>query len=202
VKELVEFLCQELVDDPEAVVVQESFDERGPIYRVQVACGISAKVILVTLQKEQGLVTSRAPSEYALRAAMGMACPDTAPCDAAFAGLARDTNRYVGWLQYASALGHGAASYELVSHPGRATAVKYRPPRSRKWMAITYEQAMQMVAERMWATRERTFDENVMHTTGMAHLGGATLDDEENYLIKKLFTAGLGMVCLSNQARI
>lgn len=58
------------------------------IYRVQVACGISAKVILVTLQKEQGLVTSRAPSDWALRAAMGMGCPDTAPCSDAFAGLA------------------------------------------------------------------------------------------------------------------
>lgn len=58
------------------------------IYRTQVACGISAKVILVTLQKEQGLVTSRAPSDRALRAAMGMGCPDTAPCSDAFAGLA------------------------------------------------------------------------------------------------------------------
>ncbi len=58
------------------------------IYRVQVACGISAKVILVTLQKEQSLVTSRAPSDWALRAAMGMGCPDTAPCNDAFAGLA------------------------------------------------------------------------------------------------------------------
>ena len=42
----------------------------------------------------------------------------------------------------------------------------------------------------------------LMQTTGMAHLGGATLDNEENYLIKKLFCAGLGMVCISNQARI
>ena len=57
------------------------------IYRAQVACGISAKVILVTLQKEQGLVTSRAPGGWALRAAMGMGCPDTAACDDAFAGL-------------------------------------------------------------------------------------------------------------------
>ncbi|WP_396642833.1 hypothetical protein [Microbacterium sp.] len=57
------------------------------IYRAQVACGISAKVILVTLQKEQGLVTSRAPSDRNLRAAMGQACPDTAPCDPAFAGI-------------------------------------------------------------------------------------------------------------------
>jgi len=59
-----------------------------------------------------------------------------------------------------------------------------------------------MVADRVWQTRERTFRDDVLHTTGMAHLGGATLDDEENYLIKKLFSGGLGMVCISNQARI
>ncbi|WP_454129849.1 hypothetical protein [Microbacterium aurum] len=57
------------------------------IYRVQVACGISAKVILVTLQKEQGLTTSREPSDWNLKAAMGASCPDTAPCDPAFAGV-------------------------------------------------------------------------------------------------------------------
>ncbi|MGV8970508.1 MAG: hypothetical protein ACOH1J_08660, partial [Microbacteriaceae bacterium] len=57
------------------------------IFRTQVACGISAKVILVTLQKEQGLVLKKAPSDSALRWAMGMACPDTAPCNTAFAGL-------------------------------------------------------------------------------------------------------------------
>jgi formate dehydrogenase major subunit len=96
----------------------------------------------------------------------------------------------------------GAASYELVTHPGRATKVKYRAPRARAWREIDLDTATAMIAERMWETRARTFDERVMHTTGMAHLGGATLDDEENYLIKKLFTAGLGMVCLSNQARI
>jgi formate dehydrogenase major subunit len=66
---------------------------------------------------------------------------------------------------------------------------------------------MDMIAERVWESRERTFveqkdGENVMHTTAIAHLGGATLDNEENYLIKKLFAAGLGMVCVSNQARI
>jgi formate dehydrogenase major subunit len=64
-----------------------------------------------------------------------------------------------------------------------------------------------MVADRAWDTRDRTFQEardgeSLMQTTAMAHLGGATLDNEENYLIKKLFTAGLGMVCVSNQARI
>jgi formate dehydrogenase major subunit len=66
---------------------------------------------------------------------------------------------------------------------------------------------MDMVADRLWDSRNRTFQETrdgetLMQTTAVAHLGGATLDIEENYLIKKLFTAGLGMVCLSNQARI
>jgi formate dehydrogenase major subunit len=96
----------------------------------------------------------------------------------------------------------GADSFELVTHPGRATLVKYRPPRSREWVDIDLDRAMEMVADRLWDSRERTFNEQHMHTTGIAHLGGATLDVEENYLIKKLFTAGLGMVCLSNQARI
>ena len=96
----------------------------------------------------------------------------------------------------------GAASYELVTHPGRVTKVKYRAPGSRTWGDMDPATAMDLVVERVWSTRERTFDEQAMHTTGIAHLGGATLDVEENYLIKKLFTAGLGMVCLSNQARI
>ena len=57
------------------------------VYRMQVACGISAKVILVTLQKEQGLVTNDGPSDWNLSAAMGQSCPDTAPCDPAYAGV-------------------------------------------------------------------------------------------------------------------
>jgi formate dehydrogenase major subunit len=66
---------------------------------------------------------------------------------------------------------------------------------------------MDMVADRLWESRERTFQEtrdgeSLMQTTAIAHLGGATLDIEENYLIRKLFTVGLGMVCISNQARI
>ena len=96
----------------------------------------------------------------------------------------------------------GAASFELVTHEGRATKVKYRAPYSRKWVDIDQQEALDMVADRVWQTRERTFRDDVFHTTGLAHLGGATLDNEENYLIKKLFTAGLGMVCISNQARI
>jgi len=85
--------------------------------------------------------------------------------------------------------------------------VKYRPPHSLKWEELDLETAMDMVAERVWDSRERSFQEArdgqpLMQTTAIGHLGGATLDNEENYLIKKLFTAGLGMVCLSNQARI
>lgn len=101
----------------------------------------------------------------------------------------------------------GADTYELHTHPGRLTTVKYRAPYSRQWQEIALETAMDMVAERVWDTRDLTFQETrdgqtLMQTTAMAHLGGATLDIEENYLIKKLFSAGLGMVCISNQARI
>ena len=96
----------------------------------------------------------------------------------------------------------GSASYELVTHAGRATKVKYRAPRATEWQDMSLEEATSRVADHIWDTRERTFSDENNHTTGLAHLGGATLDIEENYLIKKLFTAGLGMVCLSNQARI
>jgi formate dehydrogenase major subunit len=101
----------------------------------------------------------------------------------------------------------GADTYELHTHAGRLTGVKYRRPYSRQWEEIDLERAMDMVADRIWDARARSCQEDrdgqpLMQTTAIAHLGGATLDNEENYLIKKLFTAGLGMVCLSNQARI
>ena len=101
----------------------------------------------------------------------------------------------------------GSDSFELLTHPGRETRVKYRRPHSKEWEELDLETAMDMIADRVWESRERTFveeqdGETVMHTTAIAHLGGATLDNEENYLIKKLFAAGLGMVCISNQARI
>jgi len=72
---------------------------------------------------------------------------------------------------------------------------------------MSLERAMEMVVERVWESRRRTFvrqvdGSTVNHTTAICHLGGATLDNEENYIIKKLFTGGLGMVCVSNQARI
>ena len=102
----------------------------------------------------------------------------------------------------------GSDSFELLTHPNRETRVKYRRPYSTRWEELDLETAMDMIADRVWQSRERTFVEKsddgevVMHTKAIAHLGGATLDNEENYLIKKLFAAGLGMVCISNQARI
>lgn len=102
----------------------------------------------------------------------------------------------------------GADTYQLHTHPNRLKTVKYRRPFGTEWEDLDLETAMDMIADRVWQTREETFEEKntngdaVMHTLGMAHLGGATLDNEENYLIKKLFAAGLGMNCISNQARI
>ena len=96
----------------------------------------------------------------------------------------------------------GAASYELLTHHARATKVKYRAPYSREWTEMDLEEATRRIAQRTWESRNRSWNASAGHTTGVAHLGGATLDIEENYLIKKLFTAGLGMVSLSNQARI
>ena len=101
----------------------------------------------------------------------------------------------------------GAASYQLLTHSRRETKMKYRAPHTHSWQEIPLERAMDMVADRVWESRKRTFVREVEgsavnHTTAICHLGGATLDNEENYLIKKLFTGGLGMVCVSNQARI
>jgi formate dehydrogenase major subunit len=101
----------------------------------------------------------------------------------------------------------GAASHELLTHAGRLTRVKYRAPHATEWTEIGLDEAMDMIADRVWRTRDGTFEETrdgrpLMQCRGIAHLGGATLDNEENYLIKKLFTAGLGMVAVSNQARI
>jgi formate dehydrogenase major subunit len=101
----------------------------------------------------------------------------------------------------------GSDSFELLTHSRRLTKVKYRRPFSKVWEELDLETAMDMIADRLWDSRERSFVENregqtLMQTTAIGHLGGATLDNEENYLIKKMFSAGLGMVCISNQARI
>jgi formate dehydrogenase major subunit len=101
----------------------------------------------------------------------------------------------------------GAASRQLVQQPGRLMKVKYRRPYGTEWEELDLETAMDMIAERLIAARENgwqdTNDEGyrVDRTLGFAHLGGATLDNEENYLIKKAFTA-MGAVQIENQARI
>ncbi len=101
----------------------------------------------------------------------------------------------------------GAASRQLVQQPGRLTKVRYRRPGGTEWEELDLEQAMDMIAERLIAAREAGWQDSERHgwrvdrTLGFAHLGGATLDNEENYLIKKLFTA-MGAVQIENQARI
>ena len=101
----------------------------------------------------------------------------------------------------------GAATFQLVTGSHREQQVLYRRPYSTEWEPIGLDQAMQMVAERLYQTRaahwQAASDEGdpLQRTLGIAHLGGATLDNEENYLIKKLFT-GLGVVQVENQARI
>ena len=101
----------------------------------------------------------------------------------------------------------GAASRQLVQQPGRLTKVKYRAPGATEWQELDLDRAMDMIAERVIAARENHWQDRdergwkVDRTLGFAHLGGATLDNEENYLIKKLFTA-MGAVQIENQARI
>jgi len=101
----------------------------------------------------------------------------------------------------------GAATFQLVTGAQRVKDVLYRRPGGTSWEVIPLEQAMSMVAERVQRARDETWEEadrdgrRVRRTLGIAHLGGATLDNEENYLIKKLFTA-LGVVQVENQARL
>jgi formate dehydrogenase major subunit len=100
----------------------------------------------------------------------------------------------------------GAASKQLVTQPARLTKVLYRRPYGTKWEPLGLDEAMDMIADRVVATRDATWQEHdggkrVRRTLGFASLGGATLDNEENYLIKKLWTA-LGAIQIENQARI
>ena len=100
----------------------------------------------------------------------------------------------------------GAASKQLVTHPGRQTTVLYRRPYGTEWEPLSLDRAMDMIADRVIAAREQTWQEHwegkrVARTLGFASLGGATLDNEENYLIKKLWTA-MGAIQIENQARI
>ena len=102
----------------------------------------------------------------------------------------------------------GAATFQLVTGAHRVKEVLYRRPYGQSWEKLPLEQAMEMVAERVKKVRDATWEEKnaqghpLRRTLGIAHLGGATLDNEENYLIKKLFSGGLGMVQIENQARI
>jgi formate dehydrogenase major subunit len=101
----------------------------------------------------------------------------------------------------------GAASLGYVTSPLRETKVKYRRPFGTEWEELDLDTAMDMIADRVIAARNDTWeDENengqpLHRTRGIALLGGATLDTEENYLIKKFFTA-MGALQIENQARI
>ena len=102
----------------------------------------------------------------------------------------------------------GAASRQLVNAPEREYKVKYRRPFGTEWEELELDRAMDMIADRIIATRDLTWEDKgpdgvtkYHRTRGFASLGGATLDNEENYLIKKLFTA-LGAIQIENQARI
>ena len=101
----------------------------------------------------------------------------------------------------------GAATYQLVTGNHRVTTALYRRPGGTEWETVDLEWAMDRIAEKVKETRDRTWEQQredgtpLRRTLGFAHLGGATLDNEENYLIKKLFTA-LGALQIENQARI
>lgn len=104
----------------------------------------------------------------------------------------------------------GAASRNLVHSSIRQYKVKYRRPYGTQWEELDLDTAMDMIADRLLNTRNETWrdkmeteegEAKLRRTLGITHLGGATLDNEENYLIKKLFTA-LGIVQVENQARI
>ncbi|QBD82081.1 dehydrogenase [Ktedonosporobacter rubrisoli] len=102
----------------------------------------------------------------------------------------------------------GSATFQYTVNPSRLTQILYRGPYSDHWEVKSLDWAMEQIAQRVKKTRDETFVERlddgreVNHTLGIASLGGATLDIEENYLMKKLLTGGLGIVSIENQARI
>jgi formate dehydrogenase major subunit len=101
----------------------------------------------------------------------------------------------------------GSSSLDLVAGPARELRVKYRRPGGTQWETLDLDTAIDMIADRVIAARERTWEDlneegrRLNRTRGIASLGGAALDNEENYLMKKLFTA-LGAIQVENQARI
>src|SRR5918997_3350920 len=100
----------------------------------------------------------------------------------------------------------GSASKQLVTGPQRMTTVRYRAPYATEWQDLDLDTAMDMVTDRVLDARRKGWQEEdkgkrVNRTMGIASLGGATLDNEENYLMKKLYSA-LGAIQIENQARI
>jgi formate dehydrogenase major subunit len=101
----------------------------------------------------------------------------------------------------------GSASMQLVTGPQRLDKIRYRAPYATEWTDLDLETAMEMIADRVIDARTRGWQDvddkgrRLNRTMGLAALGGATLDNEENYLLKKLFTA-LGAIQIENQARI
>ena len=102
----------------------------------------------------------------------------------------------------------GANSFQLSVNPHRVRTVLYRAPYSDRWEPKSLDWALDRIAEKVKAARDEGFrtrseDGRVLnHVANIGALGGATLDNEENYLIKKLFSAGLGVISVENQARI
>jgi formate dehydrogenase major subunit len=101
----------------------------------------------------------------------------------------------------------GSASKQLVTSPSRQRHVLYRRPYASDWESLPLDEAMDMIADRVLATRRQSWEETgadgarLRRCMGIASLGGATLDNEENYLMRKLYTA-LGAIQVENQARI
>lgn len=95
----------------------------------------------------------------------------------------------------------GSASKSLVTSARRVRQVLYRRPYGTDWETLDLDTAMEMIADRVLAAREAGWQPEHRRTLGISSLGGATLDNEENYLIKKLFTA-MGAIQIENQARI
>src|ERR687889_2088795 len=101
----------------------------------------------------------------------------------------------------------GSATFGMLVSPHRWTKVKYRRPYSEEWEDLTLDEAMDMIADRVKKTRDETFEETneesrkLNSSLGVASVGGATIDNEENYLITKLFHT-LGFTQITNQARI
>ncbi|MCW8084782.1 hypothetical protein OF850_04015 [Roseococcus sp. MDT2-1-1] len=102
----------------------------------------------------------------------------------------------------------GAATMGLMTSPMRLDRVLHRAPHATEWREVSLDWAMDRIAHLTKQTRDESFvgdapdGTRLNHTMAIGSLGGATLDNEENYLIKKLFTAGLGMVFVENQARV